>query len=50
MRCLRLKDNDILISGGDRKRIIAWNVKVSLGRLLQVMCSLQASIDIVVFE
>ena len=28
VRCLSFKDN-ILISGGDRKRIIAWNSEVS---------------------
>ena len=27
VRCLSLKGN-ILISGGDRKRIIVWNIKV----------------------
>ena len=28
VRCLSFK-GDILISGGDRKRIIAWNTKVN---------------------
>ena len=28
VRCLSFKGNNILISGGDRKRIIAWNTEV----------------------
>ena len=38
VRCLNFKGN-ILISGGDRKRIIAWNTEVRRKMIMWIECA-----------